>query len=81
MLVRDRRVGKKGKKSRTRLLGEEVDPLVAMREPVAVDLEVLLLVEKEVVEEEVAVGLEAPLEGEEETPEAQMIQTQIPSQT
>ena len=61
----DRRVGKKGKKRRKKLLGVVI-PLVAMKELVAVDLEVMPLAEKEVVEEEVAVGPEAPLEEVEE---------------
>ena len=56
-----------------------VIPLVAVEESVAVDPEVLLLAEEEVVED-VAVGPEAPLV-EEEILEAQMIQTQIQSQT
>ena len=83
MLEMDKRLGKKGKKRRKKLLWM-VTPLVAVAETVAVDPEVLLLVEEEVVEEvveEVAVGPEAPLKEEEETLEAQMIQIRIQSQT
>ena len=76
----DRRVGKKGKKKRKKPLGV-VTPLVAEEGPVAVDPEVLLLAEEEVVEEEAAVGPEAPLKEEEENREAQMIQIRIQSQT
>ena len=47
----------------------------------AVDLEVLLLAKDEVVEEEVAVGPEAPLKEEKEILEAEMIQIRIQSQT
>ena len=79
LLEMDRRLGKKGKKKRKMPLGV-VTPLVAEEEPVAVDPEVLLLAEEEVVEE-VAVGPEAPLKEEEETLEAQMIQIRIQSQT
>ena len=71
-------MGKKGKETKKKTL-EVVTPLVAVEEPVAVDPEVLPLAEEEVVEEEVAVGPEAPLK--EETLEAQMIQIRIQSQT
>ena len=75
---RDRRVGKKGKKKRKKPLGV-VTPLVVVEEPVAVDPEVLLLVEEAVVKEEVAVGPEVPLKEEEEFLEAPMIHIRIPS--
>ena len=80
LLEMDKRLGKKGKKKRQKPLGL-VTPRVPEEEPVAVDPEVLLLVEEEVVEEEVAVGPEAPLKEEEEILEAQMIQIRIQSQT
>ena len=70
----------KGKKRRKKPLGV-VTPRVAEEEPVAVDPEVLLLAEEEVVVEEVAVGPEAPLKDEEEILEAQMIQIRIQRQT
>ena len=76
----DRCVWKKGKKRWKKPLGV-VTPLVAIEEPVAVDLDMLLMAEEEVEEEEVAVGPEATLKEEEEILEARMIQIRIQSQT